>query len=44
VHDVSSKVHIQEKQNASQRNMGNFYNAVENNARKEPAVENNKLN
>jgi len=24
--------------------MGNFYNAVENNARKEPAVENNKLN
>ena len=44
VHDVSSKVHIQEKQYASQQNMGNFYNAVENNARKEPAVENNKLN
>jgi len=44
VHDVGSKVHIQEKQYASQQNMGNFCNAVENNARKETAVENNKLN
>jgi len=44
MHDVGSKVHIQEKQYASQQNTGNFWNALENNARKGTAVENNKLN
>jgi len=44
VRGVGSKVHMQEKQYASQQNVGNFCNAVENNARKETGVENNKLN
>jgi len=43
VHDVGSKVHLQENQYASQQNMGNFCDVVEDNARKETAVENNKL-